>query len=187
MLEAVMIRSLIIRTAGLISICALAACGGSNSQSTTTDLMNIRSSTDTPDEFGILPVRPMEMPGDFTQLPTPVPGGANRTDPTPRADAIAALGGRPERATPQGQIPGSDAGLVNYTSRFGRQGNVRAELAAEDLEFRRNNPGRPFERWANLNTYFDAYEDESLDRHRELQRVRSGGARNVSAPPPPDN
>lgn len=180
-------RPLIRQAAGAIALTVLAACGGSNYDTTSTDLMNIRSSTTTPDEFGILPVRPMEMPNDFTQLPPPAPGGANRTDPTPRADAIAALGGRPERASPQGQIPGSDAGLVNYTSRFGRQGNVRAELAAEDLEYRRSNPGRPFERWANVNTYFDAYEDESLNQHRELQRVRTGGARNVSAPPEPSD
>ncbi|MEM9395236.1 MAG: DUF3035 domain-containing protein [Pseudomonadota bacterium] len=176
-------RPFIRRAAGVIVLSVLAACGGSDSETTSTNLMNIRSSTNTPDEFGILPVRPMEMPSDFTQLPSPTLGGANRTDPTPRADAILALGGRPERAQPQGQIPGSDAGLVNYTSRFGRENTVRAELAAEDLEFRRSNPGRPLERWANLNTYFDAYEDESLDRHRELQRVRNGGARNVSAPP----
>lgn len=172
------LRSCVIGTAML----ALCACGGSGTEETPS-LMNIRSSNNTPDEFGILPVKPMEMPSDMTALPTPTPGGANRTDPTPREDAIVALGGRPQSATPQGQIPGSDSGLVNYTSRFGREGNVRAELAAEDLEFRRNNPGRPLERWADLNTYFDAYEDQALDQHQELERARGGGARNVSAPP----
>lgn len=173
----------LLRTAVLgTALAALVACGGSNTDEAP-NLMNIRSSDNTPDEFGILPVKPMEMPGDLAFLPAPTPGGANRTDPTPRADAIAALGGRPERATPQGQIPGSDAGLVNYTSRYGRDGNVRAELAAADLEFRQNNRGRPLERLANLNVYYDAYEDEELDQHRELQRARGGGARNVSAPP----
>lgn len=165
---------------GMLALVVLTACGSSDEAP---NLMNIRSSTSTPDEFGILPVKPIEMPSDLAQLPPPTPGGANRTDPTPRADAIAALGGRPERTVAQGQVPGSDAGIVNYTSRFGRDANVRAELAAEDLEFRRNNRGRPFERLANLNVYFDAYEDQSLDQHRELERFRGGGARNVSAPP----
>lgn len=177
-------RSFFRTSALLAALLTVAACGSSQENP---NLMNIRSSNSTPDEFGILPVKPMEMPKNMAQLPLPTPGGANRTDPTPRADAIAALGGRPGSASAQGQIPGSDAGLVNYTSRFGRQANVRAELAKEDLEFRQNNRGRPFERWANLNTYFDAYEDESLDRYRELQRIRLGGARNVSAPPPPND
>jgi hypothetical protein len=164
-----------------VALTGLAACGSGSDEAP--NLMNIRSSTNTPDEFGILPVKPIEMPSNMAQLPPPTPGGQNRTDPNPRADAILALGGRPERATPQGQIPGTDAGLVNYTSRFGRDAGVREALAAEDLEFRRNNRGRPFERWANLNVYFDAYEDQALDQHNELQRMRGGGVRNVSAPP----
>ncbi|WP_425093190.1 DUF3035 domain-containing protein [Tropicimonas sp. S265A] len=163
------------------ALTGMAACGGGGNEAP--NLMNIRSSTNTPDEFGIMPTKPIEMPADMSQLPPPTPGASNRTDIDPRADAIVALGGRPERATPQGQIPGSDAGLVNYSSRFGREAGVREQLASEDLEFRQNNRGKPLERWAGLNVYFDAYEDQSLDQHQELQRVRGGGARNVSAPP----
>ncbi|MGB8621497.1 MAG: DUF3035 domain-containing protein, partial [Paracoccaceae bacterium] len=68
---------------------ALAGC----SRNKEPQLMNIRSSTSTPDEFAILPNKPIEMPQDMAALPDPTPGGANRVDPTPEADAVAALGG----------------------------------------------------------------------------------------------
>ncbi len=46
-----------------------------------------------PNEFEILPMRPLVMPESLA-LPTPVTGVANRADPTPLIDAIVALGGR---------------------------------------------------------------------------------------------
>ena len=43
-------------------------------------LMNLRSSTNGPDEFSIVPPKPLEMPEDLAALPEPTPGGENRTD-----------------------------------------------------------------------------------------------------------
>ena len=70
-----------------------------------------------PDEFGILPTKPLEMPDSLADLPQPQPGGTNRVDPQPRADVARALGGNPARAVAGG---GADGGIVNYAGRFGR-------------------------------------------------------------------
>ena len=171
----------LIRTGSLLGLAALvlAACAPAEPE-----LMNIRSDTEGPDEFAILPVKPLETPPNYTDLPPPNPGGSNITDPNPRVDAIAALGGNPARLSDAG-IPAVDAGLIAHASRFGRSGNIREQLAAEDLDYRRQNSGLLLERWANVNVYYDAYEPMTLDSHAELERWRQRGARTPSAPPPP--
>lgn len=152
----------------------LAACGDRNAPP---QLMNIRSSTDGPDEFAILPPKPLEAPEDLTALPEPTPGGPNLTDPTPEDDAIAALGGNPVSGVR------GDAGLLNHAQRFGVAGDIRATLAAEDLEWRRDNKGRILERLLNVNVYFKAYRDQALDQQAELRKWRRLGIRTPSAPP----
>src|SRR4051812_36538565 len=47
-----------------------------------------------PDEFMVLPTRPLEMPQNMSALPAPTPGVANRVDYQPKAEAIAGLTGR---------------------------------------------------------------------------------------------
>ncbi|WP_435256797.1 DUF3035 domain-containing protein [Thioclava sp. FR2] len=153
----------------------LSACGGGDK---VPNLMNIRSTTAGPDEFGILPPKPLELPKDLQALPEPTPNGTNLTDPTPEADAIVALGGKPGRGA------GLDAGIVGHATRFGVNGNIRETLAAEDLEWRRDNDGRILERIFNVNVYYRAYENMSLDQHAELFRWRKKGVRTPSAPPP---
>lgn len=160
---------------------ALAGC----SRNKEPQLMNIRSSTSTPDEFAILPNKPIEMPQDMAALPDPTPGGANRVDPTPEADAVAALGGNPARLAETG-IPSSDSALVAQTTRFGVAQSIRQTLAAEDLEYRRRNDGRLLERVFSVNVYFRAYAKQALDQYAELLRWRQAGARNVGAPPNPE-
>lgn len=162
-----------------VAVLALSACGGSDR---TPQLMNIRSSG-TPDEFAILPPRALELPTDLAALPDPTPGGANRTDHDPEADAIAALGGQ---VRPAGGVPSGDGALVSAAARFGVTGDIRSTLAAEDLEWRRANNGRLLERIANVNVYFRAYQDMSLDQQGELWRWRQAGVRTPSAPPPQD-
>ena len=153
----------------------LSACGGSDRPP---ELMNVRSSTDGPDEFGILPPKALQMPEDLAALPEPTPGGTNRTDPTPEADAILALGGNPQAGA------GLDGSLLNHVSRFGLSADIRQTLAAEDLQWRRDNNGRVLERLFNVNVYYRAYENMSLDQHAELFRWRGLGVRTPSAPPP---
>jgi len=151
---------------------ALSACGGSDEP----QLMNLRSSGNGPDEFAILPPKALQMPPSLSALPPPTPGGSNLTDPTPEADAITALGGRPGAGV-------SDAALVAYAARNGVAADIRQVLAAEDLEYRRKHDGRLLERLFDVNVYFRAYEPMSLDQHAELARWRRLGVANPSAPP----
>lgn len=162
-------------------VLALSACGRSDDAP---QLMNIRSTTQGPDEFAILPPKPLEMPEDLAALPEPAPGGVNRTDPTPNADAVAALGGNLRVA---GGVPSSDSALVGHAGRYGVTAAIRDTLAAEDLEWRRDNNGRLLERLFNVNVYYKAYADQSLDQQAELWRWRRAGARTPSAPPPQED
>jgi hypothetical protein len=146
-------------------------------------LMNLRSSGSGPDEFAILPTKPLQAPPNFTTLPVPTPGGTNLTDPTPAADAIAALGGNP--AVVSRASGGADAGLLAHASRYGKTEEIRGLLAAEDLSFRRENNGRLLERLFNVNVYMRAYARMSLDQHAEIERWRLLGVRTVGAPPDP--
>jgi Protein of unknown function (DUF3035) len=153
----------------------LAACGGKGDP----QLMNLRSGPG-PDEFAIVPPKPLELPENLAELPDPTPGGFNRTDQNPEADAAIALGGNPSAA---GGIPAGDAALYAHAGRFGLDGGIRATLAAEDLEFRRDNNGRVLERLFNVNVYYKAYRKQRLDQQAELARWRAVGVRNPSAPP----
>ena len=71
---------------------ALAACSRGDPS-----LMNIKQPRgEGPDEFSVLPTKPLQIPEDLATLPEPTPGGTNLTDPTPEADIAIALGGNPE-------------------------------------------------------------------------------------------
>jgi hypothetical protein len=159
----------------IATMVTLAACGGKGDP----QLMNLRSGPG-PDEFAIVPPKPLELPENLGELPEPTPGGFNRTDQTPEADAAIALGGRPSAA---GGIPSGDAALYAHAARYGVDGNIRSTLAAEDLEFRRDNNGRVLERLFNVNVYYKAYRKQRLDQQAELARWRAVGVRNPSAPP----
>ncbi len=152
----------------------LAGCGGSDPQ-----LMNVRNSGQTPDEFAIVPNRPLAAPPSLAALPTPVPGAPNRADRRPEAELVAALGGDPSRGA------AADGALVAAVSRYGVGGNIRGVLAQEDVEFRVRNDGRLLERLFDVNVYYRAYRRQSLDQHRELERLRALGVRTVAAPPSP--
>ncbi len=165
---------------GVVALAALSGCSGDADP----QLMNLRSSTQGPDEFGILPTRPLEQPASYAELPAPTPGAGNLVDPNPEADAVAALGGNPG-ALSRGGVPASDGGLVSYAARFGTSPAIRETLAAEDLQWRRDNNGRILQRLFAVNVYYRAYRNQSLDQHLELERWRKAGVRNVGAPPDP--
>ena len=162
----------------LLGLLGLSACGGWERDITLHDL---RTNQRQPEEFSILPVKPLEQPESYAALPAPTPGSANRTDPTPNADAVAALGGNPARLSASG-VPGADAGIVNHASRFGRQGDIREQLAAEDLEFRKR---RSLFTWSIVprDEYYRAYRRQSLDPYAALEAWRRAGRATPSAPP----
>lgn len=161
---------------GLVAV-ALSACAPRDKEP---NLMNIRQTSQGPDEFSIVPPKPLQEPPSFSDLPEPTPGGANRTDPTPNADAVAALGGNPG-ALSGGSVEG---GIASYAGRYGTDAGIRSELAAADLEWRRTHDGRLLERLFSVNVYFKAYEAMALDQYAELQRWRRKGLRTPAAPPP---
>ncbi len=145
-------------------------------------LMHAAAEQRGPDEFSILPTRPLEMPPSLSDLPEPNPGGVNRVDPQPMADIARALGGNPATAMAPGAV---DGGIVNHASRFGRDAGIRDQLAAEDLAHRQRNRGRLLERMFAVNVYHNAYQHMWLDKYAELERWRRAGVQTPSAPPPP--
>lgn len=151
---------------------AVSACGRGDPI-----LMNIAANRDGPDEFAVLPTEPLEIPDDVATLPEPTPGGRNRVDPDPEAQAIAALGGNPGRAQ------GASAALMAHATRFGIEAGIRQTLAAEDLAFRERNDGLFFERVFNINIYPREYQALALDQDAELERLRAAGVRTPGAPP----
>jgi hypothetical protein len=155
-------------------VLTLAACGDGTPQ-----LMNLRSGQG-PDEFAIVPPKPLEMPDSLAELPEPTPGGSNRTDRRPEDEAAIALGGKPSSA---GGIPAGDGALYSHAARFGVEGGIRSTLASEDLDWRRDNNGRILERLFNVNVYYKAYRKQRLDQQAELARWRKLGIRTPSAPP----
>lgn len=175
-------RGTFLRTGTVLVVLALlAGCSRSGEPS----LMNAaRSSGSGPDEFAIVPNRPLEMPPSLAELPEPTPGGVNRASPQPRAQAVAALGGDPSRLG-RTEVPAAEAALFARATRFGISEGIRDQLAAEDLEFRSLNRGRPLERLLGVNVYFRSYRPMALDRHAELERWRAAGVQTPAAPPPP--
>ena len=156
---------------------ALSACARKDG-----GMMALRATGAGPDEFAILPTKPLTMPKTYAELPDPTPGGSNITDPTPHADAVKALGGNPKHLTRDG-IPRGDQGVVAAASRYGVSSNIRGVLAEEDKEFRSKNRGRVLERLFGVTVYFSAYESQTLNRHNELKRMRRAGVRTPAAPP----
>ena len=171
------------RGLGLCALVALAACGRlAGDDKKPPQLMHIKSASRSPDEFTVLPTKALQMPEDVASLPEPTPGGTNITDPTPEADAVAALGGNP-KLLERTAVPAGSGGLVSYAGRFGMAQGIRDVLAAEDLEYRRKHDGRLLERIFKVTVYYRAYKPMSLDQYAELERWRAVGAKTVGAPP----
>lgn len=138
-----------------------------------------------PDEFAIVPTKPLELPDDFAALPQPTPGGRNLTDQRPDADAIAALGGQPSRLDST-NVGAGEGALVAVAERNGSAANIREVLAAEDKEFREKNGPRLLERWFKVNTYLKSYEDETLEARRTNELLRRAGVKTPSVSPSDD-
>lgn len=159
-----------------MTMLGLAAC------SSDPHLMNIHSGQRGPDEFAILPTKPLSMPTDLNALPAPTPGGGNITDPTPAADAVAALGGNPGQLAAQG-VGAADAALLAYTGRLGRDPAIRQQTATEDLEWRSRHGRRALEVVARSNVYYRAYDAMTLDSWAEAERWRPTGVALPAYPP----
>jgi hypothetical protein len=153
----------------------LAACAGGDR-----GLRDLRSSNGGPDEFRVMPMEPLILPNDVTNLPTPTPGAGNLSDPTPVADAVTVLGGNANALIPNG-APASDGALINAAGRNGIDPAIRQTLASEDAAFR-NRQSR-FGLFRARDRYFQAYARQALDAYAELQRFRDAGVATPTAPP----
>ena len=167
------------RAAILLGLVFLTAAGCSRRENP--ELLQLKSTGDGPDEFSIVPNKPLETPENFAYLPPPTAQGTSRAEPQPQKDVFVALGGSGAVTTTRA----SESGVLAYTTRFGRSANIRAELAASDLDYRRRNDALFLERVFNVSKYFDAYSSQSLDQDRELERFRAAGVPTPGAPPPP--
>ncbi len=167
----------------ILALMALTACGTrQDTVDRDTNLRQLRNPSGTPEEFAIVPPKPLEVPETLAQLPQPTPGGENRTDQTPLKDAVAALGGAPSRLDPQPGIGAGDQALVAQVSRFGRQPDIREDLAVADQAFRER---RSLFNWRLVpeDTYNRIYRPQTLDPYASLEAARRAGALTPSAPP----
>lgn len=148
----------------------LAGCGGGGT------LQSVNAVSDGPDEFSVMPGKPLQAPDSYSDLPAPTPNQPNLTDPTPNSDAISALGGRYAGATRSG-VPATDQALLAYASRYGVASGIRADLA----------PRRPGQspRRGLFGRLFSGARGQALDKYKELARLRASGIQTPSAPPKP--
>ncbi len=154
----------------------LAACSSDKG------IRQLSSNGDGPDEFRILPNKPLEAPPSYTALPTPTPGAENRTDLDPIGDAVVALGGS-RKATHTSSIPSRDSSLVNYTGRQGRAQDIRTSLATEDAQFRKSRGRFTNIRLTKSDRYNEVYKRHHLNQYAELYRWRRAGVATPTAPP----
>ena len=165
----------------LVAILAVSAC---SRQQGDLNLRNLATPGAGPDEFSVLPGKPLEMPAQMASLPAPTPGGSKLTDQNPLADGVAAFGGRPAALVQEG-VPASDAGLVQHAARNGLASDIRLTLAAEDAEFQRSRSRfTRFRLFRDVDRYHEVYSREMTDPYAELRRFRRLGVATPSAPPP---
>lgn len=165
-----------------ILVLALATAISACSRDETPSLMNVRATGSGPDEFSVVPNKPLTIPEDLTALPAPTQNATNRTTQDADVLAVAALGGNPALLK-SSKISGSEQALLNSAGRFGVDANIREKLSKEDIEFRKGNISLPLERLANVNVYNRIYSRYSLDAYAELQRLRRLGVVTPTAPP----
>ena len=168
----------------LLMICLIlgvAACGSKDGDIV---LTNFKQKGKGPDEFTIIPGKPLQPPADFNVLPAPTPGGSNKTDQNPRGDGIAALGGNPG-ALIAGGVSAADGALVNHASRYGSNSGIRQTLRTEDVTIRRRHGRVNILNIGPNDDYATAYRRQWLDPYAEHERLRRRGIATPSAPPAP--
>ncbi|WP_416367709.1 DUF3035 domain-containing protein [Tritonibacter mobilis] len=156
----------------LSSVLLLGACANK-------PLHDLDARRNSPDEFLVLPSKPLEQPESYAALPEPTPGGSNRTDRNPQAEAIVALGGRPSGAG----IPAAEGTLVAAASRYGVEGDIRETLTAEDTKRRKRAGILANIKLFPVDRYAETYEDDALDPQRVSAAYRRAGVPTPSSPP----
>ena len=153
--------------ASALALGLLAAC---EETSDDRDLLTrvLSDTAESPEEFAVVPNKPLELPEDLSSLPPPRPGIVGRSEPTPRADVIAALGGRP------GGAP-ADGALLAALGAGSTDPQIRERLAREAVDFRENNPGLILDRIMGRMTDSVMFRGQTLDPAAEVERLRARG------------
>ena len=121
---------MIFRILGIfVTLFLIAACSSDDAR--LRDLYDVGTG---PEEFAVLPSKPLIIPSNLKELPVPDETIGNLADPTPKRDLIEKLGGSIDETK---SVPKQDKGLLNYVSRAGVNPNIREELAEEDQKFLR--------------------------------------------------
>lgn len=144
-------------------------------------LHDLRRNNNGPDEFLVLPKKPLQQPESYAALPAPTPGQSNRTDVYPLQEAVIAVGGTPESSL--GPVPAGDAALVAAASRYGVAPNIRQVVAQEDAEFRRRKSRLTQYRIVPTDSYNEAYKRQALNQSATAEAWRRAGARTPTFPP----
>lgn len=163
---------------GAIVILAIMAMSGCSN----TGLRDLRTNSAGPDEFMVMPVKPLTQPKDYAVLPAPTPGSGNLVDHNPNADAVASLGGRPSALEATG-IPASDGALVTAASRNGVSSDIRQSLAEEDAAFRKRQSRLTRIRLFRVDRYDQAYRRYSINPFPVARSAAVQGASTPTAPP----
>jgi hypothetical protein len=175
-----MSREIRIRLYALTALAALtlAACTGRDGSRSLT----LVGRNDGPNEFSLVPAKPLQQPEDLTALPEPTPGGPNRSDRNPEAEAIAALGG--DQGAIFGPSPAADNALLANATRFGVDSDIRRELARDHLDYIRQ-PRGILRRRISLTPeeYLDAYDFMALDQATMNHLARRVGTRTPAVQP----
>lgn len=162
-------------TRALTTVAMLLALGACSEQGGLQGAVKRLRAGHPPDEFAVLPTKPLEMPSDMAALPPPTPGAPNRVDFNPEAQAVASLTGR-----------SGPAGTARANGLVARAGsvdpNVRAELAAENATYRKEHPGKLLPRLILKDDDAVIYSDLILDPGPAFQQLRAAG---VGVPPAP--
>ncbi|WP_111429012.1 DUF3035 domain-containing protein [Rhodobacteraceae bacterium DSL-40] len=152
---------------------ALAGCTGNRSLA---GILRNSGVTSTPDEFMVLPTRPLEIPQNLAELPPPTPGQPNRVDYQPQRIAVAGLTGR--------EAPPGTASAAPLLARMGPiDPQIRAKLAVEDADYRSVSHGLFFERMFSRDKLEMMYRPMILDPGPVYEEMRARGVK-VSTPPP---
>ena len=165
---------------GAIILGSIVILGGCSSSG----LVRFKNNSGGPDEFLVMPVKPLTDPGSYSALPAPTPGGSNLADMNPLADAVVALGGRASALENQG-VPSGDAALVSHASRYGVPSNIREDLAETDAKFRKRKTRSSRWRLFSKDRYGEAYKKAATNPFDETSWLRRNGINTPSSPPGP--
>ena len=152
-----------------VTLFLIAACSSDDAR--LRDLYDVGTG---PEEFAVLPSKPLIIPSNLRELPVPDETVGNLADPTPKRDLIEKLGGSLDESK---IVPKKDKGLLNYVSRAGVNSNIREELAVEDRKFLRRMVVFTSVKLFRVDRYNQIYRNMTLSAPKELERWRSLGVR----------